>query len=170
MEQESVSSEKGALDQWQWDAAQDTFVRAGDPVSDDVKEIIDGASEPRGMSPDQFERLFDSEAFRNRLAQALRWGGRVYGLKSLQVDQNDGAYQEAMEVAYRRLVDGPGAYLLQFMSNRDLVDFFILSAWVVPFGKSVFDEVKEKKKAKALAQAERAKTQFNDKMEGDDNE
>lgn len=146
--------EKG-LGGWQWDAARDDFVKA-EEIPEEVKEALSDAENQRGITPEQFERIFNSEAFRTSVAKAMGWGGRVYGYESLKVDPDSMAYQEAMEVIYRRLLDGPGSHLLQFFSNRDLVDFFIVAAWAGPFGKALFDEIKEKKAEKVLAQRERA--------------
>lgn len=155
MEADTSTNTPSALGAWTWDAGKNDYVRADD-LPDEVKEILEEAGEPKGVSPEEFEQIFDHEAFSRRLAQALRWGSNVYDLKSLDVGEDDGKYQAAMEVAYRRLVDGPGKHLLKFFSNRDLVDFFIISAWALPFGKAVFDEIKEKKKAKILAQKKQA--------------
>lgn len=148
----STDQDTSTLNGWRWDTAADDYVKDAGDIPDEIADIIDdagGGHDP--LSTEQFRQLVDDDRFRGAVAKLMNWGGRVYDLKSLQIDQSDPSFQEAMEVAYRRLLDGPGSHILKLMSNRDLVDFFIISAWAGPFGKSVADEIKAKKQAK-LAQ------------------
>jgi len=153
MDQSFHSSLKdGRLNKWRWDPDLDDMVRDDEELPPELQEIIQEAGEPKGVSTEQFERMFNSERFRSAVAKGLNFTGKVGDIESLKINAEDVAFKEAMEIIYRRLLDGPGQHLLALMSNDDLVDFFIVSAWAGPFGYSVFKEIKTKKKKKTISQ------------------
>ncbi len=145
----------GDLDKWTWNPARDDFVRDAVEPPPEILDEIPELRKAGGVSREEVDRLIGPRKFAEALAKATHWYGRTKGLESVVCDENDPAFVEAAEVVYRRLMDGPGRYLLPYVSNRDLVDLLIVSAWAVPYFRGVQAEVKAKRAA-AKAQAQRA--------------
>lgn len=129
-----------------WDPVKDDYV-IDDQLPPEVAEVVEQFGLPDALDRDQFDRLVGAENFAKGLAKLTRYFARVKGVQSIALDESDPAYLEASEVVYRRVMDGPGRHLLPYMSNRDLVDLWIVAAFGVPYFQRVAAEVAEKKKA-----------------------
>lgn len=140
----------GDLDRWTWDATKDDFVSSGSEIPADVAEEIGVMQDAArsGMDREQFDRLVGAERFAETLAKVTRWTAKVKGVQSIALDETDPAYSEAAEVVYRRVMDGPGRFLLPYLSHTDLVDIWIVAMFAVPYFGRVASEIKAKRKAK----------------------
>lgn len=144
------------LDKWVWSEAANDYVREADPLPEEAREAIAESTDKKGLTVEEFEALYSSESFRNNVRFALGLGSKMTGLQSMKVEEDDAAFAKAMEVAYRRILEGPARNLLKFMSNADLVDFFVVTAWVGPYSKAIHQEAKAKKRATIAARNQRA--------------
>lgn len=142
-------SEIGDLDGVQWDPSKDDFVLPTDPIPDEIAADIPELR--AGLDREQFDRMVGPEKFRGALAKVTAYYARVRGVDAIALDVNDPGYIEACEVVYRRLMDGPGRHLLPYLSNRDLVDLWIVAAFAVPYFHGVANEIKAKRAAARTA-------------------
>lgn len=147
----------GDLDQWRWDPAADDFVRDALEVPPEIADEIPELSRVGGLTRDQVDRVIGPEKFARGLAKVTHWYGRTRGLESAICDENDPSFMEASAVVYKRLMDGPARHVMPYLSNADLVDLVIVSAFAVPYFQGIQAELKAKR-AEVASQTQRKDT------------
>lgn len=145
----------GAVD---WDPAKDDFDFGAQEIPQEVLEEFPEMARPKGgMERDEFDRLVGAEKFGRHLAKVLNWHAKVKGVPEVSINEADQSYSAAVEVLYTRLMDGPGRYLLPYLTNRDLIDLWIVGAWGVPYAIQLSKAITAKKKAARSAAMASAK-------------
>nr|BDD44505.1 hypothetical protein 5 [Moraxellaceae bacterium] len=112
----------------------------------------------RKVGVEDVKKLYTNEKFHRHVVRALQFIGRKKGYKSLQVDEGDPDFRDAVEVVYRRFADSALAPVMDKLGEQAVADIIIVSIGFGPLAKNVAAEHLEKKRqAKADAQARREK-------------
>ncbi|WP_420724025.1 hypothetical protein [Hwanghaeella sp. LZ110] len=143
----------GDLDDVTWDAAKDDFSYGQQEIPKEVRdEFPEIGAQQGGMEREEFDRIVGTDRFSAHVAKLLNWNAKIQGVPEARIDASDQGFNAAMEVVYRRLLDGPGRYLLPYLTNRDLIDLWMVSTWAVPYAIRFRKAIAARKKA-ARAQA-----------------
>lgn len=137
----------GDLASVQWNVARDDFDFAGPDYSDIRDEIPELQQARPGMDREEFDRMVGPERFADAMARAVNWHVKVRRLEGADIDADDPGYRAAAAVIYERVLEGPGRHILPYLSNRDLVDLWKISFFVVPYANRYSRAVARKKKA-----------------------
>lgn len=85
------------------------------------------------------------EKFHASVIRIAHFVSKVGKLKSLDLDKNDEDFFAACEVIHRRLANPALEPVLEFMSNDDIQDIFVLYYGFGPIVSDVYAEIKAKK-------------------------